>query len=423
MDEEALYNAMMLAGLGAMGSRGSAWDKLAQAGMFGLQGYNNTLTAREQAKLQKAKLDEEEQQRQQRELAMQKARADLDRQQRMAQIIAGAASPSQPAGSMPSMADAPGWVPQVPQAPKKSVSQMLLEAGFVDEAKKYAEAAKAGQDEVFSDVKRGIDGTPYVLTKYGKPMPLDRAFTPAEKAHFADTGGAIVPLDPYTGKPVGDATAKTMSPEGADASRRGWASVNLEREKFNRGELREGPVPGGTALGWVTPGGFNAVPGTTVKAPDLPGSIIENIAKNDVAISKIDQALEEVKTRPESFGSKNYMGDAVRQRTDPEGVRGRALVADIGSQKLHDRSGAAITAAEAPRLMPFIPTATDSAPTIKTKLENFRNEYAQMNEELKKGRNLAQVISPAAQTQAGRQPSPAEIQAELMRRGIAIGGR
>ena len=417
LDEEALQQALIMAGLGIMGGRGDAFSKLAQGGMFGMQGYNSVLAAREAAKLQQAKLLEEAQQAQQREMAMKQAQAKQDVLTRyMGQANA------QPAGSQPSMADAPGWTPQVPPAKRKSYAQMLYDAGFIDDAKKAAEVEKSFQDEFSTDVRVGNDGRPYLVSKTGQIKQLDRALTPREKAHFADNGATIVPLDPYTGQPVGTAIPKQMSPEGADSSRRGWAQFGLDKARFDRGDLREGPVPGGTALGWVTQSGFNPVPGTTVKAPDLPGSIIENIAKNDVAITKINAALAEVRNRPESFGGKNYLGDAVRQRTDEEGIRGRALVADIGSQKLHDRSGAAVTAAETPRLLPFIPTPTDSAKAIETKLQNFLKEYEQMNAELRQGRNLSQVIGPAnpAGALGGAAPSRAEIEAEALRRGIRL---
>ena len=75
------------------------------------------------------------------------------------------------------------------------------------------------------------------------------------------------------------------------------------------------------------------------------------------------------------------MGDTIKQRTDPGGVDPRAKVADIGSLQIHDRSGAAVTAAETPRLKPFVPSATDDSKTIITKLKNLRaNLESQLDE-------------------------------------------
>jgi hypothetical protein len=62
------------------------------------------------------------------------------------------------------------------------------------------------------------------------------------------------------------------------------------------------------------------------------------------------------------------------QRTDPKGVSVRASVANIGSKVIHDRSGAAVTAAETPRLKPFIPSATDRADAAITKLQGLRQQ-------------------------------------------------
>ena len=59
-------------------------------------------------------------------------------------------------------------------------------------------------------------------------------------------------------------------------------------------------------------------------------------------------------------------------RLDPKGTVTRAAIADIGSMIMHDRSGAAVTASESPRLKPFIPLITDSVDTAKKKLERLR---------------------------------------------------
>lgn len=423
-DDEALNNALIMAGLGIMGGRGSAWDKLAQGGMFGLQGYNQVLTAREQKKLQDAKLEEERQQAEQRKLAMQKAQMDLERQQRLAQILTGAVAPTvQPAGSQRSVVDAPGWTPQVPQVPqgdsREKTIRMLADAGFTKEAEDQLKIMQGLEGKAHGGIEVDKDGKPFYMTDRG-PRYTTGGFVPRDKLVDVNLGGQVgfrTEYDPTIRARVD----KTMTLAEQDAARRGWATFGLDKARFDRGELREGPVAGGTALGWVTPGGFNPVPGTTTKAPELPGSIIEKIANNDVAIAKIDQALEEVQNNPSAFGARNLVGDAVRQRTDPTGVKARALVADIGSQKIHDRSGAAVTAAEMPRLAPFIPDSTDTPEVVVSKLTQFRKEYAMLNDELKRGRSISQMMGPpvsAPNAPGGRVPSPAEIEAELLRRGI-----
>ena len=110
----------------------------------------------------------------------------------------------------------------------------------------------------------------------------------------------------------------------------------------------------------------------------VPAPIAKAYVENNTALSKIDRAVNAVKDYPDAFGLKRVAGDTINQRVDPEGVTARAIVADIGSLKIHDRSGAAVTAAETPRLMPFIPRITDTPDTIKKKLASFKQEYDQI---------------------------------------------
>ena len=82
-------------------------------------------------------------------------------------------------------------------------------------------------------------------------------------------------------------------------------------------------------------------------------------------------------------GMLNYLPDAIVQRMDTGGIDARAYSADLGSMVIHDRSGAAVTAAEFPRLRPFIPLATDDPETARKKLRRFVAEYTAINNELK----------------------------------------
>jgi hypothetical protein len=126
-------------------------------------------------------------------------------------------------------------------------------------------------------------------------------------------------------------------------------------------------IPGGPADPSTAAGPKNLRP--------IPSTAQAGITANRNTLSKIDKAIAAIRANGGALGAANYFGDAIRQRTDPGGVSARALVADIGSAKLHDRSGAAVTAAESPRLMPFIPTVTDSPQAAIAKLENLRAEY------------------------------------------------
>jgi hypothetical protein len=120
---------------------------------------------------------------------------------------------------------------------------------------------------------------------------------------------------------------------------------------------------------------------TGLKQPVIPAAIQSAYVGNKTALEKINSALAMVEKKPNAFGLKNMAGDAIMQRLDADGVDARAMISDIASLKIHDRSGAAVTAAEMPRLKPFIPNTTDTDATIKTKLNNFKKEYEQINRE------------------------------------------
>lgn len=119
----------------------------------------------------------------------------------------------------------------------------------------------------------------------------------------------------------------------------------------------------------------------------IPASVNSAIIANRQSNNQIDRALtllsgENIGNPKEggmegdksATGFKGMLPQAILNRVDPKGVATRAEIADIGSLKIHDRSGAAVTISEAPRLMPFIPTATDDAATVEKKLRRLKLE-------------------------------------------------
>jgi len=117
--------------------------------------------------------------------------------------------------------------------------------------------------------------------------------------------------------------------------------------------------------------------GMTKAAIQPPAAVVDGMLGNVQAVRQIDKTLAELDRR-KGEGVGFFAGNtpaAAINRLDPGGVTLRALIADIGSLKLHDRSGAAVTAAETPRLVPFIPSITDPPEAIRDKLQKFRREY------------------------------------------------
>jgi hypothetical protein len=105
--------------------------------------------------------------------------------------------------------------------------------------------------------------------------------------------------------------------------------------------------------------------------------------ENKTALDQIDNAINLIKENPGHLGLKNLLGDNVSQRVDPKGVDVRAKVAEIGGVKLHDLSGAAVQANEAKRLMPLIPTVTDSDEAALKKLKGLKSQYLDINNQIK----------------------------------------
>ena len=120
------------------------------------------------------------------------------------------------------------------------------------------------------------------------------------------------------------------------------------------------------------------------KLKDVPPSINTAIIANQTAANQLDRAIALVSGTDlpgmtgdtEATGLKGYLPNAILNRIDPKGVSARAEIADIGSLKINDRSGAAVTASETPRLMPFIPLATDDKETVLKKLNRLKLEVA-----------------------------------------------
>jgi hypothetical protein len=108
-------------------------------------------------------------------------------------------------------------------------------------------------------------------------------------------------------------------------------------------------------------------------AKEIPATMNKAIIENQQSIAKIRRAMAEIDKNPDALGTRHMIPgmETLSQYTDPEGVEARAGVADIGSLVLHDRSGAAVTVSETPRLRPFIPSASDKPEVAKKKLARF----------------------------------------------------
>ena len=217
-----------------------------------------------------------------------------------------------------------------------------------------------------------------------------------------------------------------------------------------RGEVPSGYRPAGDGLEAI-PGG-PADPTVTerlaaskraMNEKAIPSAAVNGMQENLTALKKIDATLAEMND-PKTKGSVGGLGGWVASQIpagadalnwlDKDGTKLRAMIADIGSKKLHERSGSAVTIGETPRLKPFIPSIGDSPAVIADKLANLRLEYENTLRDAQDYYNtdngfkahtpteayLKGAGQAPAQPQAVPQAMPdrAAVEAELRRRGL-----
>lgn len=297
---------------------------------------------------------------------------------------------------------------------------------------------------------RSLPGDPAQLRSYllqkglevmdaGKRMEM---LTP--KFHQADNGGAIVmgSIDPLTGQfTQNQAMKKVQTPDSVASNARIAADNAASRAQSDRhfsvSQANQMSTPqymetdaGLVALPKRLPAGQmpKAMPvtgpdGQPLGKPlkDIPAGANTAIIGNAQNINRAQQALAllsgqqvgELKGDPKATGVKGYLPQGVLNRVDPSGVDTRAMIADLGSMVLHDRSGAVVTASESPRLMPFIPNATDDAATAKKKLQRFVQVYQQEQQALSDTYSKSQGYKPSP-------VSPSTPPAQAAKRGAVV---
>jgi hypothetical protein len=142
----------------------------------------------------------------------------------------------------------------------------------------------------------------------------------------------------------------------------------------------------------------------------VPAPIVTKVLDNRKAVRNIDGALAAVKDYPDGVGLVvGTMPNWVAQRYDKKGVDVRSAIANIGSLLIHDRSGAAVTISETPRLLPFIPQVSDPPSSVEKKLKRLRAEIASLNEDYEAQYSEDQGYKPIAAS-----PSAAPVRVRSM---------
>jgi hypothetical protein len=192
-------------------------------------------------------------------------------------------------------------------------------------------------------------------------------------------------LDQYGGNlstdnPLARSTISLRGAQAADASARaGLAGV--QRDMASKGVIQQS----GEDLMLVDPRTGKAKPitgpddlpiaGKSSQLKPIPPQVNAKIIEGKQGLSNIDEAIAALEADPGAVGFTNGIPGAqtVKQLwATPQDIATRAKVANIGSLVLHDRSGAAVSASEFPRLAPFIPSPSDSKKTAVEKLRQMK---------------------------------------------------
>jgi hypothetical protein len=282
---------------------------------------------------------------------------------------------------------------------------------------------------------------------------LSQMMTPRAPIHVAP-GGAV--LDPNTMQPIYTQPKErtgalavydeyVKQQKGAGKTPLGINEFEIQQRLASRpqGNVTYGsPVaavgPDGQPV-FIQPGKGGGTPsvieGFTPPAEKLrpiPPSINTAIMENQKSGNQIDraiallsgQSLPGMEADKNATGWKGYLPGAILNRVDPTGVNARAEIADIGSLKIHDRSGAAVTASESPRLMPFIPLTTDDPETVLKKLQRFKLEVdsnsAAMNEIYSKEQGYRENPILNKPSVGGKITSMQEIQDVALKTGKSV---
>ena len=342
----------------------------------------------------------------------------LARQKRIRDELAGNTIASQGGASPALGTTSPGTPAGVPQpasifgnqggsgralaARLNQIADVYERGGETETAIKYREQAQKMLPELKDETVRIDPATqkPVVVRNYKDGTTEVSPYGAVDKIEYQANGGQSLPRSGITGQMVpGIAPLQhTQSPDSIASIASAAAGRAQAEQHFQSGlnapqyqmtdaglvmlpkKLEQGEVPIGTPV--LSASGVQL--GKELKP--IPPTVNNALIENAMSLRTLDKAIRLASGQPvdsskgdvDATGWKGYLPQAILNRIDPSGVDTRAEVADIGSLKIHDRSGAAVTISESPRLMPFIPTAKDDNTTVKRKLTRLFEEAKAM---------------------------------------------
>jgi len=376
--------ALLMMGLGLLSgapkSHKNFGADFGHAGLLGLQGYMGAKES--QSRQQNDKTANEYQGLQLQQLRQSLADDDLYRG-----ALANAPDPSAPRA--PNMAPTPENAANLKKPSPYEQASMMVEylrskkvpekhvKPYLEQMEKFRPKFKADQQLVkLPDGSLGMlnlaeDGTPQVIP-----------YTPAEKMKDVNLGGSVSMVGEYSGRP-GQSFARSMTPEGKDASARGWAGINQTEQHFQQ-NLRRPQYDSERGAFVVPPVGGDGpaqipVPGLQ-SGKTLPAGELDKLGGVKSLRRLAEEASKDVtavvgKGGQVSGAVLGRLPDFVRDWVSAEGIPARQKLANLTSREFLERSGAAVTESEAERLKPYTPQPTDSEATILKKLSGLQTEY------------------------------------------------
>jgi hypothetical protein len=411
-DKKAAARQGLLALGGAlMGGRGNLGEILGGGLMAGTQGYQGAMQQRQQDQLRQAQMK-------QIGLENQKLQAAADEPMQLQKILSGGQSaPMGPPPGLPRIGGAPsasgttGAAPAPTIAPAAPADQYatlmgyaerLTQAGRVAQAKPYYDMAEKLRPKLKAQEARMVDGQRVMANVYedGRTERVDGFAPDAERLHFANTGGATVALDQFTGKPA-NTIQNTQSPDSR-------ASVAVQMRGQNMTDARARDTNATKA-----PQGYRwAADGKSLES--IPGGPASKSATSTEGERKAATLLMRME------GSERQLQDALKAdpSADKPGLISSGLRAMGGETLANSSTGEARQRVEAAQL-----DILDSALTLGTgaaytreQLESYRKSYfPQLGDKPKniaeKQERLRNVIA-AAKIAAGRAGPAAEAAIE-----------
>ncbi len=203
-----------------------------------------------------------------------------------------------------------------------------------------------------------------------------------------------------------------------DGQRLGLDAGRLQLDAFKATQPEAQNAPAGYR--WSAQGNLQAIPGgpgdKSQALRPMPSSAAGGLLENRRNARRAVDALALLNGEtlpggtqgdPNATGLKGYLPNQILNRLDPAGVDTRAAIADLGSMVINDRSGAAVTAAEFPRLAPFIPSEKDDPETARKKLQNFARNYGAIVNDTEEFYRASGYNVPDAETTQQPAPAPA----------------